>query len=351
MKKDKEDTLLSWAHDNLVTHSLKSRNSNAIGTGVRICRKQALDLPYLCARTQLMDGPIPLDYPANVNSSASNHKLLFKTAREDANAEILDAQLYAGELALGLDYLEIKTASISDRAAQLLLPKDGGYISTTPLISAGHNKTIFGRFYEIELQHYDDAKENGTSYYKKLARSSGLGIGGANPQNVGALMYDINQPILMDNHPKMDERAKQAFSVAHNGYYVKIPLDLSQKYADFLYQRGDKPWNVNSREVEAKHLIGFWSVFENQAASKRRLLEEEFTHSFEDLPCFDRQPELQGWFFKELRTSEWKHNAIIELIERLILVKMGMDNGTPITLGIKKTDKGRIYNTLSSLIK
>ena len=60
-----------------VHFSLKTINSNIEKGGIRLSKKQALDFPYLSARTLLNeDFLIPTDYQANAGKTASIFKVV-----------------------------------------------------------------------------------------------------------------------------------------------------------------------------------------------------------------------------------------------------------------------------------
>ncbi|ETR24106.1 hypothetical protein RQ80_18765 [Acinetobacter baumannii] len=60
-----------------VHFSLKTINSNIEKGGIRLSKQQALDLPYLSARTLLNeDFLIPTDYQANAGKTASIFKVV-----------------------------------------------------------------------------------------------------------------------------------------------------------------------------------------------------------------------------------------------------------------------------------
>ena len=118
----------------LVTFSLKTVNSNAPAGGIRLGPEQALNLPYVSARTLLGAGETPaLDYMANAGKTATAVKQMNQvqegvaTAPADEAARLL--RTLADATAQGA---QIGVDKVSLRARQLLLPRQDGYVAVTP---------------------------------------------------------------------------------------------------------------------------------------------------------------------------------------------------------------------------
>ena len=72
MTKDTGENLYQQALVESVHHSLKTINSNIEKGGIRLSHSQALDLPYISARTLLADHLlVPTDYQANAGKTAT----------------------------------------------------------------------------------------------------------------------------------------------------------------------------------------------------------------------------------------------------------------------------------------
>lgn len=213
----KEENIFQQALAESVHFSCKTINSNIEKGGIRLSKNQALDLPYISARTLMADQmDIPTDYQANAGKTASNFKVV-KAALLDEDLSDQEEEFKQNVLALkphiqdtflepfnaGLDYLNI-------RLRQLLIPKNGEYISITPISAAGVN-------YHLN-QKVDLLKEQTKSNLQlKKIQTAVFGIGGANPQNVGSLVRAMQRPIVMQA-PTLDIQQQQAFYYFYNGF-------------------------------------------------------------------------------------------------------------------------------------
>lgn len=211
-----------------VHFSNKTINSNIDKGGIRLAKSQALDLPYISARTLMADDiTIPTDYQANAGKTATMFKAI-KSAMlgEDGTEQDVDfnnavntmkpdiANLFDMPYQAGLEHINI-------RMRQLLLPKDDGYISVSPISSAGVNHWLNTEVDTIkETYKYDDNLHNLTTAV--------FGIGGANPQNVGSLVRAMQRPLYLTT-PSSDETIRHAFRLYYQGleYYIpnKLPKD------------------------------------------------------------------------------------------------------------------------------
>lgn len=211
-----------------VHFSNKTINSNIDKGGIRLAKLQALDLPYINARTLMADAiTIPTDYQANAGKTATMFKAI-KSAMlaEDVTEQDDDfnnavnaitpnmASLFDTPYQAGLEHINI-------RMRQLLLPKDDGYISVSPISSAGVNHWLNVEVDTIkEAYKHDDNLHNLTTAV--------FGIGGANPQNVGSLVRAMQRPLYL-TAPSADDTIRQAFSLYYKGLDYYIPNKLPKE--------------------------------------------------------------------------------------------------------------------------
>lgn len=227
-----------------VHFSTKTINSNSEKGGIRLAQSQALDLPYISARTLLSDNlTIPTDYQANAGKTATMFKAIksallnddtneqdeaFKKATQALQSDI--KSLFDQPYQAGLEHINV-------RLRQLLLPKEDGYLAISPISSAGVNHWLNVEVDEIKETHKDD------NHLHNLTTAV-FGIGGANPQNVGSLVRAMQRPLYL-TAPVANDEIRQAFRLFYKGldYYIphKIPLDKAVqpallKWAESLRQ-------------------------------------------------------------------------------------------------------------------
>lgn len=211
-----------------VHFSNKTINSNIDKGGIRLAKSQALDLPYISARTLMADAiTMPTDYQANAGKTATMFKAIksamlgedvteqdddFTNAVNAITPEI--ANLFDTPYQAGLEHINI-------RMRQLLLPKDDGYIAISPISAAGVNHWLNTEVDMIkETYKHDDNLHNLTTAV--------FGIGGANPQNVGSLVRAMQRPLYL-TAPSADDTIRQAFSLYYKGLDYYIPNTLPKE--------------------------------------------------------------------------------------------------------------------------
>lgn len=224
-----------------VHFSLKTINSNIPKGGIRLSHSQAIDLPYISARTLLNDGiTIPTDYQANAGKTATIFKII-KAAMLDEDTSDTDEQTQITINALkpkihqtfdtpyqsGLEHIDV-------RMRQLLLPKEDGYIAISPMTAAGVNYYLNEAVDDIKEMRKDD--EQYSSELNNI-RTAVFGIGGANPQNVGSLVRSMQRPIYLEA-PKLDEDIRIGFSIFYKGidYYIPNKVHLDKKLKPALLE-------------------------------------------------------------------------------------------------------------------
>lgn len=223
--------------EKLVHFSAKTVNSNASAAGIRLAVGDELDLPYVSARTLMNAGiELELDYAEGGAAQAGIIKQIMLSQTDDPFAQDATPEEKACIKPIlekiHQERFELGTDNIDMRLRQILIPKEdapGGYVAITPITSASVCHILFdgeGGIVPLHNQKFSDASKNKsekTNPYRRI-RQGRLGIGGANPQNVGRLTRDMQQPILLWDIPKQDASLRHALSLYHKG----LALDFSQ---------------------------------------------------------------------------------------------------------------------------
>ncbi len=207
-----------------IHHSLKTINSNIEKGGIRVAQSQALDLPYISTRTLLSDNLlVPTDYQANAGKTATLFKVV-KAAQLNEDISEMDDDFKQNVSALkphlekafeqpysaGLEIVDI-------RMRQLLIPKDGEYISISPLSAAGVNLLLNIEVDALKEQRKTESKETKL----KNIQTAVFGIGGSNPQNVGSLVRSMQRPIVLSS-PTLEPKTRLAFQYFYKGFDYQI---------------------------------------------------------------------------------------------------------------------------------
>lgn len=350
-----------------VHFSFKTTNSNASSGGVRVDVEDALNLPYLSARTLLAEGQrLELDYTGNAAVEARHFKHARQALEPLQDAETLAAQqhkaekqaqkaaktgktlpekktagptLSAEELAAVAQLFQEQTAGhfelhcnafIDPRMRQLLLPrksKEGHteYLSISPLTAAGLCKQTTEQV-EHTNERTQQAKEKAKSEHKPAQKPSTRRIMqarnalvGSNPQNVGGLVRDMQSPIYCQA-PVTALDTRMALAIHHRGPRLAIPQHRLQNYADFLRRINDEGVRITNADIRAKEIDLLTAMVDEVQAQARqaRYLLEEHQHLFPvdttgTRPLFAPQVAavLVGWVLPEWRDASWKQQAAI----------------------------------------
>lgn len=322
----------------LVHFSSKTVNSNAALVGVRLAETDALDAPYVSARSLMARNvSLSLDYGKGGAALAGICKQINAVLRDtpfsrQASPEEREAigtamaQARASAFSTGTDYVD-------HRLRQLLIPREGqddGYVAMTPITAGGVCELLFDRENGLVSLHnaaVEEARkasekaetpkasqasgENGpaekeagkgnassqSGQAKKKAapirkiRQAQFGIGGSNPQNVGGLVRVMQRPLFVDA-PRGGHSLRAAFSCFHNG----IKLDFASFYplretlSDYMRFRkrhgltGDevsqtvKATNLEARLEEEALLKNIADAVLEIAQDTRNMLEEYAPH-------------------------------------------------------------------------
>ena len=249
----------------LVHFSSKTVNSNAALAGVRLASDDALDAPYVSARTLMARGvSLSLDYGKGGAAVAGICKQVNAVVRgypfaEAASSEerlaIEDAMTGACSSAFS-----VGVEHVDHRLRQILIPKEGaegGYVSMTPMTAGGICELLFEKDNGLVPRHNAACEEEGKRIGKpengedagnaprmkmRKLRQAQFGIGGSNPQNVGGLVRVMQRPLFVDA-PRSADGLRAAFSLYYKGISIdfSLPSPLRQvllAYADFRRRHG-----------------------------------------------------------------------------------------------------------------
>jgi hypothetical protein len=245
-----------------VHFSTKAVNSNAEPGGVRLGHDR-IDLPYVALSTCKPDA-VRLDYMKNVGSIA--------TVTKQINA-VLDGSAYGAfdsvpdaEVAFILDMMpNLEPAcligEIDPHLKQVIMPDvDGNDTCLTPLHSPGfsmlinrHEADLLNEINALALQKYESEEEKPEpKLKKKLFSRARLNYGGANPQNIGGLVREMQRPLFFQP-PREDRESKKTLSIHHKGIQY-VPVKLIDDYLDWQDETADKKSTLALREAELEYL-------------------------------------------------------------------------------------------------
>lgn len=347
--------MIAQALEQSVHVSFKTTNSNIEGGGIRLSQDQALDLPYVSARTLLADGvQIPLDYHTN-GTVASTFKAIkaatLHSTDSDFAHESLDqirqqlADITHRAFATGTDQVSI-------RMRQILIPRDcpNQYVSFSPLTAAGVcalvNHAVDAHNTPLKGLSPDERSRAGL----RRLNTAHLGIGGSNPQNVGAWVREMQRPLLV-GAPKNNSDLRHALKIFYQGFSWSVPSDLLDEYAKLLsdaldqakkrgLERVIKAQDMDAR-LDEKHLLRRITRYVlAQGEEKRQLLE-----SFQDkLPDAQQQPRLSFWVDDQVslivrglldeahQHDQWKTEFSKQLATQICSAKTKLADGAMVCL-------------------
>lgn len=236
IKKDK-DAWLSFSYEQYalaakesIHFSTKAVNSNAEAGGVRLCANDAIDLPYISVSTYLPE-LVALDYMKNGGQTARIAKQLNAVLNDTADTrfseiplgeqDLIKAALHSikgvGAALIGDIDCRLKQVIMSDAA--------GNSLCLTPLHCAGLSQVINSIEQQQLAECNDDIIKNNASATLKsevkpelnrLFSRAIMNYGGANAQNVGGLINQMQKPLFF-SPPREDRGAKKALAMHYNG--------------------------------------------------------------------------------------------------------------------------------------
>ncbi len=313
--------LYSETIDNLVTFSHKTTNSNIPAGGIRLAPAQALRLPYVSARTLLAVGETPdLDYTANSGKIATAVKQLRQLQDGKSTAPADEARHLLAKLAERTQRgCEIGTERVSLRARQLLLPRpDGSYVAVTPLCAGGVSRSIRSAI----RAHNDSLRSPGETDTSKLQRiaTAVFGLGGANPQNVGSLVREMQRPLVF--FPPVERRQVKAALAQHfQGIPIRLPRPPLMEFRDWCraaraHNGGRIPTDRHTRDEEAAHIrqIVGAVILQGERARERLLAHlDVLPNGGSPLVSANADPVARGLVDPCLRDRDWPRAFAIRL--------------------------------------
>lgn len=301
----------------LVTFSHKTVNSNAPSGGIRLAPEQGLKLPYVSARTLLGAGEVPaLDYIANAGKTATAVKQLNQLREGRATAPADEAERILTTLTEATARgTRIGTDKVSLRARQLLLPKEGGYVAVTPLTAGGVNRKLRAQV----RQHNERLKEVPDDTRRRIPVAV-FGLGGANPQNVGSLVRDMQRPLVFFA-PTENRQVQALLALYFQGVRIRLPRPLLRAFRDWCADcrrrhKGSIPTNMATRDEEIVHIrrIARAVLAQGEAARQRLLAQRELLPAGGSPLVFaEADPVRRGLVDPELRDKDWPRAFALQL--------------------------------------
>lgn len=243
--------------EKMVHFSFKSVNSNIAGGGVRISGEDALPLPYVSVRTLMAYGvQINRDYTKNVGKTANIAKQIRAVfSGDEPDTELNGPAIREACKTAYSSHIEINCDHVSPRMRQLLIPKGDSYVALSPVGSGGLHAEINARV--------NGHNSNTDKDYVRL-RNAQYGIGGANPQNVGGLVREMQRPLFFES-PSESRNIKAVLSIHYKGIPLTIPRNLALEYRtwrDTAKSRNDGriPTDLKTRVQEETFVKRFSSA-------------------------------------------------------------------------------------------
>jgi len=296
---------------NTMAHfAMKLSNTNAAGA-IRIDQTYAKTIPYAAVCTSLAHGKdIPTDYTRGAGDAKAAKHLRWATSTATAkdaqqfeaqseNASnktekkrfSVDAQNIRDIIAVKPYYASVKTLyeqadhhyaiingeKISPRLTQLLLPKQDGYIAVTPLASAG-----YGCCFSQEIKKHD-------RWLSRVKRS----LGGANPQNIGGLVYWLTKPLLM-SAPHENAETKRIYQALYKSIPYVVPRTIFEQYAQWrkkiIVSKMSFEHNARIKRIDLSYAL----KLSDHHFKQLRIMRDEFDNIRDQLPEHIPEPETDS---------------------------------------------------------
>lgn len=294
----------------LVHHSFKTINSNATPGGIRLGPEAALPLPYVSARTLMAHGiDLDLDYIANAGKTAKVVKQMravkrgLTMANQASEAERLAITEAASLTSFGV---EVGTERVDLRMRQLLVPAGESYVVLTPVTASGIGSVLFDKSAGLVTRHNDayfaerkaakvtkgaaaapeqseatteapTASTGSSPRLRRLGRAY-LGVGGSNPQNVGALVRTLQRPLFVPG-PAGQQGPRVAIAIYHRG--IELPplrellLDL-RRHREALRTGDELDTTMYARDEERRLVV---RIAQHVSAAGREALATLLAHA------------------------------------------------------------------------
>lgn len=296
--------------------SSKTVNSNAQPTGVRLSTKDRLPLPYVAVSTVRDLSLVPVDYLRNAAEAGAMKQIaaVFQgthaqdfVAPDPEEVAIIESLLpsTAEPALIGGNHVDI-------RLRQVLLPTgDGTYLAVTPLQSAGFSHFLAGRL-EAEREQLKALKAPGGAYRRRAI----LGIGGANPQNVGRYVRAMQRPTVF-SAPAESLSVRRARAIHHRGIALLKGDAAVLAYCQWRHAwKNERSGSLKSRQAEAALLEALARSILERAEDARVALDEHIdylvTRTDERL-----NPFMRMLLDPELRSRTWPNDFADHVLRQL----------------------------------
>lgn len=333
----------SKAIGELVHFSSKTVNSNALPCGIRLGGEDYVDLPYVAVST-MQPGSVPCDYFKGASGAGvikqvadvlSGEPLSEKYESPPSEQELFF--IHEASEQLRRAYAE-GTRQVAIRLRQIIVQDgDGNDIALTPLQSAGLSHVLVSRI-EDELA----AQPEGQRRYRERGF---LGLGGANPQNVGRYVRDMWRPLWF-RPPQDHTDLRRALAIHYKGIRLAPPVRSIQEYhawrsAVMAGNDGKMVSDADRRAKEADAIRAITAAIRSRADRARELLIEYL----DDLPnkaitAEDLDKTMRALLDPEQRYRGWKRDFAVALRRKIIDFKLRID-GEWISMGIGDRESER----------
>ncbi|MDE3020552.1 MAG: hypothetical protein KGI54_01685 [Pseudomonadota bacterium] len=317
--------------EGLVHLSFKAVNSNATPGGVRLVEK--IDLPYISA-SSLGPDKVGLDYPV-MNTSDSKVVTQINVVTDGIEDErFLDVPRDEREFILitrmEMGYLD-NTSRLDCHLRQVILPDmEGGDICITPVHVAGVSSVINA----IE-RAMDKAGEFHNEYMQRIKHAT-MQFGGANPQNVGSRIRDMQSPIYV-MPPRENPVAQKVLRIHFNGIQILYNRGIDE-FLGLMDGLREKKIGMKERILINKNLRRLTRDILDRSASAMDLLagNRELLPGEELLDDELMMNELQaGLLMPEKRSASWRDvfsEYVMDRIRHRIRKMDGQDVGSGISI-------------------
>lgn len=332
----------------LIHFSAKTVNSNTPAFGVRLGKRDRLDLPYVAVST--MDSQkVPADYEKNAGSTATVLAQISATLEGRlADFESVPPRDVAAirEAINALDeHYETPSFTVGMRLRQIVVQDENGNdVALTPLPSAGFSTEL-----EARLRAEGEQLPGG----RKRPRSF-LGVGGANPQNAGRHVRAMGRPLWF-SAPTENREIRKALAIYFRGIPLTVPKALLYDYYHWRQgllaaHRGLMPSDLELRNTEAQKLRAMVGAVLDRAEAASTLLANYRHHLPGDALLSGDLPACQqGLIDPALRNMEWVREFAAEMHQSLLQLRIAV-HGEPRFLGIGQTESARWISIIEEIV-
>lgn len=313
--------------EKMVHFSFKSVNSNISGGGVRLSEEDALYLPYVSVRTLMAHGiQVSPDYTKNVDKTANIAKQIRAVLAGEQPASESNGDLIRKACLTAFSFrIECNCGHVSPRIRQLLIPKGESYVALTPVGSGGLSAEINAR-----VKAHNDITEKG---FVRL-RQAQYGIGGANPQNVGGLVREMQRPLFFES-PSESRSIKAVLSIHYKGIPLTIPREIALEYrawreAAKARNAGRIPTDMKTREQEkafAKKILSAVLGRGERALCVLKGHREYLSESGYPMVSASVDEVVRGVIDPSERSGDWEYRFAWRMANQIAAFKFGDEKG------------------------